>query len=102
GETLAGDSSQPGAHLLDDVDENGYQYQRPQQVVAIGGAGRGVGGDAARVVASAGGQQPGTESQQVGPEALAHQAKVLPPRRCQISGSSTARASSTVTMPSRC
>src|SRR6185312_171851 len=99
---LAGDGSHAGAHLLDDADADGDHHHGPQQAIAVGGAGRGIGGDAAGVVAGTGGQQPGPEGQQIRPEALAHQAKFRPPRRCQISGSNTASASSTVTMPSRC
>ncbi len=60
-EALAGDDAHAGAHLLDDDEGEGDGDHHPQQLVAVLGAGLGVGEDAAGIVIDVGGDEAGTE-----------------------------------------
>ena len=57
GEALAGDDAHARGQHLHDRQRDRDQHHRPQQVVAVLGADRGVGRDAAGVVAGVGGDQ---------------------------------------------
>ena len=50
GVAALGDRAQADCHLLDVVGHRNEQHQEPDQAVAVLGAGRGIGGDAAGIV----------------------------------------------------
>ena len=61
GQALAGDGAHARGHLLHDDQRDRDQHHHPQQAVAVAGADRRVGGDAAGVVAGVRGDQAGAE-----------------------------------------
>ena len=75
GEALSGHDPHPRCEHLHDPQREGYEHHQPQQVVAVLCARRGVGRDAARVVAGVGGDQARPEEPDEGEEARPARAK---------------------------
>src|SRR5205085_4712790 len=69
GEALAGGHAHAHAHLLHHAERHGNDDHHPEQAVPVGGADRGVSGDAAGVVASVGRDEAGPERREVGQRA---------------------------------
>ncbi len=114
-QALAGDRSQAGHHLLGDDQRDEDGQERPEQVVAVLGAGVAVREDAARVVARVGHDDAGTDDGQVAPRPGesprartlgGHAAGRRPPRRggaarCSDGGPSSRAFRRRITVPWR-
>jgi hypothetical protein len=77
GEPLARHRPHPRARLLHDAERQDQRDESPEEVVAVVGPGRGVGGDAARVVTRVGGNHPGPDDGEVGQQAAPRRGRAL-------------------------